>query len=101
MIYEVIQKWDGYEVRKRKGFKTLYLTSVYRVEYSWCEDYTYSKKFKNKATAEKHIKKLEGKRVKVVLELPKEIVDNKMYTEYFGCMSRKLNELIQNAEVIR
>lgn len=34
--------------------------------------------------------------MKIVIDIPEEVITNETYTQYFGCMSAKLDEVIHN-----
>lgn len=59
MKYEFYKTFKGYEIRKHNGKYWVYLSKVYKGQYTWVRDYTYAKHFSVK-TAKKHIRILEG-----------------------------------------
>ena len=45
--FEIIPRVAGYEIRKHNGKRYKYLYKVHNGEYTWIDDYTYSKIYKN------------------------------------------------------
>lgn len=59
-MIEILQTWQGYQIRQKVNSGWIYVSKVYKGKYTFVRDYLYAKNF-TKRTAEKHKKILEGR----------------------------------------